>query len=82
MVQGLTRCPKVLVEKTRHPAPRHDHRQLRPAHRAAEMVRHDAPEVFYAIERMNPYVPEVRRKFFGLAADLAEHLEQNGERHG
>jgi prephenate dehydrogenase len=48
--------------------------------RVVEMVRYDAPELFYAIERMNPYAPDVRRKFFGLAAELAEHLEQNGER--
>jgi prephenate dehydrogenase len=47
--------------------------------RAIEMVRYDAPEVFYAIERMNPYVPEVRRRFFALAAELAESLEKNGE---
>lgn len=36
---------------------------------AVEMVRHDAPEVLQAIERMNPYAPDVRRRFFALAAE-------------
>jgi len=47
--------------------------------RAVDMVRYDAPDVFYAIERLNPFVPDVRRRFFGLAADLAETLERNGD---
>jgi prephenate dehydrogenase len=79
MVQGLTHLiAKVLVQM--EPLPR----SLTTVSfdllmRAVEIVRYDAPEVFYAIERMNPYVPDVRRKFFGLAAELAEHLEENGE---
>jgi prephenate dehydrogenase len=79
MVQGLTHMiAKVLVEM--EPLPR----QMTTASfdlilSAVEMVRHDAPEVFYAIERMNPYAPDVRRRFFGLAAELAESLEKNGE---
>jgi prephenate dehydrogenase len=79
MVQGLTHLiAKVLVEM--EPLPR----AMTTASfdllmRAVDMVRHDAPEVFDAIERMNPFAPDVRRKFFALAADLAEHLEQNGE---
>ncbi|PPQ31613.1 prephenate dehydrogenase [Rhodoblastus sphagnicola] len=79
MVQGLTHLiAKVLVEM--EPLPRAMTTvSFDLLMRAVDMVRHDAPEVFYAIERMNPYVPEVRRKFFGLAAELAEHLEQNGE---
>jgi prephenate dehydrogenase len=82
MVQGLTHLiAKVLVEM--EPLPRAMTTvSFDLLMRAVDMVRYDAPEVFYAIERMNPYVPEVRRKFFGLAAELAEHLEQNGERQG
>jgi prephenate dehydrogenase len=78
MVQGLTHLiAKVLVEM--EPLPRHmTTASFDLLMRAVDMVRHDAPEVFYAIERMNPFVPDVRRKFFGLAAELAEHLEKNG----
>lgn len=43
---------------------------------AVEMVRHDAPEVFDAIERLNPYAPEVRRRFFDLAALLDAELHE------
>jgi prephenate dehydrogenase len=37
---------------------------------ATEMVRHDAPEVFMAIERENPHAEAVRRRFFALATEL------------
>lgn len=43
---------------------------------AINMVRDDAPEVFDAIERLNPFVPDVRRKFFGLAAELDRKLNR------
>ncbi len=42
---------------------------------AISMVRHDAPEVFEAIERSNPYAASVRRQFFDLAARLNVELE-------
>ena len=42
--------------------------------RAVEMVRYDAPEVFMAIERANPYSSEVRERFFALAAELDASL--------
>jgi prephenate dehydrogenase len=79
MVQGLTHLiAKVLVEM--EPLPRHmTTASFDLLMRAVEMVRYDAPEVFYAIERLNPFVPDVRRRFFGLAADLAETLEKIGE---
>lgn len=79
MVQGLTHLiAKVLVEM--EPLPRHmTTASFDLLLKAVDMVRHDAPEVFYAIERMNPFVPDVRRKFFGLAAELADSLEKNGE---
>jgi prephenate dehydrogenase len=41
-----------------------------------EMVRYDAPEVFMAIERANPYSAEVRERFFKLAAELDRSLAE------
>ena len=47
---------------------------------AIDMVRNDAPEVYEAIERANPYAAEVRARFFSLMtaleADLAPHVER------
>ena len=42
---------------------------------AISMVQHDAPEVFEAIEKANPYAESVRRQFFDLAASLSVELE-------
>lgn len=42
--------------------------------RAVEMVRHDAPEVYDAIERANPYAGEVRRRFVAQATHLVSDL--------
>ncbi|WP_312688595.1 prephenate dehydrogenase [Brevundimonas nasdae] len=39
---------------------------------AVDMVRHDSPAVFRAIERDNPFAAEVRDRFFALA-DQARH---------
>lgn len=78
MVQGLTHLiAKVLVDM--EPLPR----DITTASfdlllRAVDMVRYDAPEVFDAIERLNPFAPDMRRQFFSLAAELAEKLEKNG----
>lgn len=44
---------------------------------AVEMVRHDPPQVFDAIERLNPYALEVRRRFFDLASALDIELHQS-----
>lgn len=41
---------------------------------AVEMVRHDPPELFDAIERLNPYALAVRRRFFDLASALDADL--------
>jgi len=41
---------------------------------AVNMVRHDAPEVFEAIERANPYAIGVRRRFLELASALNSEL--------
>jgi len=38
------------------------------------MVTDDAPEVFQAIERSNPFSQEVRRRFFDLASTMDAEL--------
>lgn len=42
---------------------------------AVEMVRHDSPAVFRAIERDNPYSAEVRDRFFALADHARAELD-------
>jgi prephenate dehydrogenase len=44
-----------------------------------EMVRHDAPEVFDAIERANPYAGAVRRRFVAEAVELTHDLSDAPE---
>jgi prephenate dehydrogenase len=74
-VQGLTHLiAKVLVRMEPLPT------QMTTAsfdmlYGAVEMVRYDAPEVFLAIEQANPFAPDVRRRFFHLAAELAKELD-------
>ncbi|QCI63086.1 prephenate dehydrogenase/arogenate dehydrogenase family protein [Phreatobacter stygius] len=41
---------------------------------AVDMVRHDAPEVFQAIEQSNPYAAALRRRFSDLVAELDAEL--------
>jgi prephenate dehydrogenase len=75
MVQGLTHLiAKVLVRMEPLPS-RMTTRSFDLLLRAVEMVRHDAPEVFEAIERANPYARQVRRQFFDLAAGLDAALD-------
>jgi prephenate dehydrogenase len=75
MVQGLTHLiAKVLVQMEPLPT-RMTTRSFDLLLRATEMVRHDAPEVFEAIEQTNPYAASVRRRFFDLAAELDHALE-------
>ena len=70
MVQGLTHLiAKVLVQMEPLPS-RMTTRSFDLLMRATDMVRDDAPEVFEAIERANPYAASVRRRFFDLAAKL------------
>ncbi|CAN5146049.1 prephenate dehydrogenase [soil metagenome] len=45
---------------------------------AVEMVRHDSPAVFRAIERDNPYAAEVRDRFFALADQARAGLDGPG----
>ena len=75
MVQGLTHLiAKVLVRMEPLPE-RMTTRSFDLLVQATGMVRYDAPEVFEAIERANPYAEEVRRRFFELAAALDVELE-------
>jgi prephenate dehydrogenase len=73
-VQGLTHLiAKVLVQMEPLPT-RMTTRSFDMLMEAVGMVRHDAPEVFQAIERTNPYSREVRRRFFDLASALDAEL--------
>lgn len=74
MVQGLTHLiAKVLVQMEPLPT-RMTTRSFDLLTAAVGMVRHDAPEVFAAIERANPYAASVRRRFFALASALDAEL--------
>lgn len=75
MVQGLTHLiAKVLVQMEPLPT-RMTTRSFDLLMQGVGMVRYDAPEVFQAIERSNPYAREVRRRFFNLASELDAELE-------
>ncbi|WP_090709275.1 MULTISPECIES: prephenate dehydrogenase/arogenate dehydrogenase family protein [unclassified Beijerinckia] len=81
-VQGLTHLiAKVLVQMEPLPSTMTT-RSFDLLMEGINMVRDDAPEVFDAIERLNPFAAEMRRKFFGLAAELAEELENGGKAQG
>jgi prephenate dehydrogenase len=77
MVQGLTHLvAKVLVQMEPLPT-RMTTSSFELIRQAVGMVRDDAPEVFRAIERSNPYAPEVRRRFFDLASALDAELAES-----
>ncbi len=75
MVQGLTHLiAKILVRM--EPLPR----RMTTASfdlimQATEMVKYDAPGVFLAIERANPHAKAVRDRFFALAEEMRDLLE-------
>ncbi len=74
MVQGLTHLiAKVLVQMEPLPT-RMTTRSFELLMQGVDMVRHDAPEVFQAIEQSNPYTREMRRQFFDLASKLDQEL--------
>ena len=76
MVQGLTHLiAKVLVQMEPLPTLMTT-RSFDLLIQGVNMVRDDAPEVFQAIERTNPYSQQVRRRFFDLAAKLDAELSQ------
>ena len=73
-VQGLTHLiAKVLVQMEPLPT-RMTTRSFELLMEGVGMVRDDAPEVFQAIERANPFAPQVRRRFFDLASTLDAEL--------
>lgn len=75
VVQGLTHLiAKVLL--TMEPLPtRMTTVSFDRIMQAVEMVRHDSPAVFRAIERDNPYSAEVRDRFFALAEQARAELD-------
>jgi prephenate dehydrogenase len=76
-VQGLTHLiARVLVQMEPLPI-RMTTRSFELLMEGVDMVRYDAPEVFQAIERSNPYSREVRQRFFDLAAALGAELEEH-----
>ena len=75
VVQGLTHLiAKVLLRMGPLPT-RMTTKSFDLLSEAISMVQHDAPEVFEAIEKTNPYAETVRRRFFDLAASLSVELE-------
>ncbi|WP_299870143.1 prephenate dehydrogenase [uncultured Roseobacter sp.] len=75
VVQGLTHLiAKVLLKMGPLPT-RSTTKSFDLLSEAVSMVQHDAPEVFEAIEKANPYAEAVRRRFFDLAAGLSAELE-------
>jgi prephenate dehydrogenase len=73
-VQGLTHLiAKVLVSMEPLPT-RMMTRSFELLMQAVGMVRRDAPEVFQAIEQLNPYAAGVRQRFFALASELEADL--------
>jgi prephenate dehydrogenase len=75
VVQGLTHLiAKVLLKMGPLPT-RMTTKSFDLLSEAISMVQHDAPEVFEAIEKANPYAETVRRRFFDLAAGLSVELE-------
>jgi prephenate dehydrogenase len=76
-VQGLTHLiAKVLVSMEPLPT-RLTTASFDMLMRGVDMVRYDAPEVFMAIERANPYSAAVRERFFRLAAALDAQLSES-----
>lgn len=75
IVQGLTHLiAKVLLKMGPLPT-RMTTKSFDLLSEAISMVQHDAPEVFEAIEKANPYAEAVRRRFFDLAECVDVELE-------
>jgi len=75
MVQGLTHLvAKILVRMEPVPS-RLTTRSFELLMQATEMVRHDAPSVFHAIERANPHARAVRERFFAHAREITAALD-------
>ena len=75
VVQGLTHLiAKVLVRMEPLPS-RMSTRSFDLILQATDMVRHDAPAVYEAIERANPHAAAVRERFFALADEVRHTLD-------
>ena len=75
VVQGLTHLiAKVLVRMEPLPS-RMTTKSFDLILQATDMVRHDAPAVYEAIERANPHAAVVRERFFALAEEVRDTLE-------
>lgn len=73
-VQGLTHLiARVLVAMEPLPS-RMTTASFEKLMQAVDMVRHDSPAVYDAIERDNPYSAEVRERFFSLAEEARRGL--------
>jgi prephenate dehydrogenase len=81
VVQGLTHLiAKALVMMEPLPT-RMTTRSFELLMQGVAMVRDDAPEVFQAIERLNPYAADVRRRFFAIASQLEANFAEGDARH-
>ncbi|MEP2707841.1 MAG: prephenate dehydrogenase [Roseibium sp.] len=75
VVQGLTHLIAKVLQKMGPLPTRMTTKSFDLLSEAIAMVQYDAPEVFEAIEKTNPYAGAVRRQFFDLAASLNFDLE-------
>ncbi|MEW2915596.1 prephenate dehydrogenase [Ruegeria sp. ANG10] len=75
VVQGLTHLIAKVLQRMGPLPTRMTTKSFDLLSEAISMVQHDAPEVFEAIEKANPYAETVRRRFFNLAASLSIELE-------
>ncbi|MBB2961987.1 prephenate dehydrogenase/arogenate dehydrogenase family protein [Methylobacterium sp. R2-1] len=80
-VQGLTHLIAKVLVAMEPLSTRMTTRSFDMLMQAVDMVRHDAPDVFHAIERANPHAAQVRRRFFTLAGQLDAELSDAAE-HG
>jgi len=76
-VQGLTHLIAKVLQRMGPVPSRMTTRSFDLLVEAVSMVQNDAPEVFDAIEKANPYSADIRRKFFDLAHELSVELENN-----
>ncbi|MGB0506823.1 MAG: prephenate dehydrogenase/arogenate dehydrogenase family protein [Pikeienuella sp.] len=74
-VQGLTHLIAKVLQRMGPLPTRMTTRSFDLLVEAISMVQDDAPEVFDAIEKANPYSANVRRRFFDLAHELNIELE-------
>jgi prephenate dehydrogenase len=75
VVQGLTHLiARVLLQMEPLPT-RMTTSSFERLMQAVDMVRHDSPAVFRAIERDNPFAAEVRERFFALADEARGELD-------